>query len=64
MLTKYRIEADGKETVLWTSAKPYELRRPKGLSVHAPERWFLKGKPQYIRDGNLLVILPARKRRG
>jgi len=57
MLTKFRVNADGTETVLSRSDKPYELRRPKGLSVHAPERIFLKGKPQYARDCSGLLVM-------
>jgi hypothetical protein len=56
MLTKFRINPDGTETVLWTSTKPYELRRPKGLSVHAKERRFLTGKVHYRRYRGLLVM--------
>jgi hypothetical protein len=56
LLTKFRINADGTETILWTSAKPYELRRPKGLSVHAKERLFITGKVRYRRYRGVLVM--------
>jgi hypothetical protein len=56
MLRHFRINPDGSETTLSRSDKPYELRRPKGLSVHAPERRFLKGKPRYRRYRGVLVM--------
>jgi hypothetical protein len=38
------------------SSKPYEIRRPKGLSEHAHVRRFQKGKPRYRHFRGLLVM--------
>lgn len=61
MLTKFRVNADGTETVLWSSAKPYELRRGRGMSVYAPLLRFSRRKPRYRRVGTLLVMVRSRK---
>lgn len=56
-LTHYRIDPEtGKATIIADSSKPYELRRPKGLSIHATERQFLKRKPRYRRYRGMLVM--------
>jgi hypothetical protein len=53
----YRIDPhSGKQTIISDSRKPYELRRPKGLSVHAPERLFLERKPRYRRYRGVLKM--------
>jgi|HubBroStandDraft_3_1064219.scaffolds.fasta_scaffold451642_1 hypothetical protein len=66
-VSRFKIGEDGKQTVTFEDdhSLPYVRRHPKGLlPEHAPIRRFSRRKPRYVRDGNLLVILPARKRRG
>jgi len=36
--------------------KPYSLRQPKELSMHAPARFFQKGKPRYQHVRGLLMM--------
>jgi hypothetical protein len=56
-IVRYRIDPEtGKQTTISDSSKPYELRRPKGLSIHAAERQFLKRKPRYRNFRGLLVM--------
>jgi hypothetical protein len=52
-LTKINLET-GKQTLVCDAIR--ELRRPKGASVHAPERYFAVSKPRYRLCGGLLVM--------
>ncbi len=51
------------EKTLWDSSMPYDLRRPKGSTEHAPRRFFQKAKPRYKSVAGVLVM-NRRARRG
>jgi hypothetical protein len=55
---RFILDETGKKQVIFESdpAKPFELRRPRNSTAHAPVRRFAKGKPRYRRFRGLLVM--------